>query len=177
MLSAHNTNEIWIIDHNTSTSEAAGAKGDLLYRWGNPEALGQSGNQILFGQHDAEWIDPESSSSGILLFNNGDPMLRPYSTVLELDTGLPYSFGEAEIVWEYGDSDSEESFFSIGISGAQRLENGNTLICSGGEAWFFEVTPDGEKAWEYMSPYVTSLPNGDHVKDVFRAERYSYDYA
>ncbi len=173
LLSVHNTNEIWIIDHNSSTSEAASVKGDLLYRWGNPEAFGQSGSQVLYGQHDAKWIDLESSSSNILLFNNGNQRTRPYSTVLELNPGLPYSFDEADIVWEYGDSKDEESFFSRNISGAQRLANGNTLICSGTEGRFFEVTPEGEKVWEYTSPYGNSLPDGKYVKDVFRAERYS----
>ena len=126
----------------------------------------------MYQQHDAEWIDPEYSSSNILLFNNGNQRTRPYSTVIELNTGQPYSFGEADIVWEYGDSDNEESFFSRNISGAQRLANGDTLICSGTEGRFFEVTPDGEKVWEYTNPYGKTLPNGEYVKDVFRAERY-----
>ena len=175
VLSVHNNNEIWVINHDTSTSEAAGSEGDLLYRWGNPEAFGESGSQVLYGQHDANWIDPESASSNVILFNNGNPRSRAYSNVLELEI-FPYSFGEAEIVWEYGSSSGDESFFSSRISGAQRLENGNTLICSGAEAWFFEVTSDGKKVWEYKNPYGTSLPNGGYVTDVFRAERYSYDF-
>ena len=40
MLSARNYSELWIINHNTTTDEAAGPKGDLLYRWGNPQAYG-----------------------------------------------------------------------------------------------------------------------------------------
>jgi len=174
MMSVHNTNEIWIINHNTSTSEAAGSQGDLLYRWGNPEAFGESGKQVLYAQHDAKWIYPESASSNIILFNNGNPRLRPYSNVLELKI-YPYSYGEAEIIWEYGSSSEDESFFSSRISGAQRLANGNTLICSGTEGWFFEVTSDGKKIWEYANSYGNFLPNGKYVRDVFRAERYSYD--
>src|SRR6185436_19708801 len=45
VLSAHNQSEVWVIDHSTTTAEAAshsggrsGRGGDLLYRWGNPEA-------------------------------------------------------------------------------------------------------------------------------------------
>ena len=165
LLSVPNTNEIWIIDHDLSTSEAAGSKGDLLYRWGNPEAFGRSGPQELYFQHDVEWIEPESTSSNIILFNNGHPKLRPYSNVLELGIPIPYVYGEAEIVMEYGSSGADESFFSNRISGVQRLENGNTLICSGAEGWIFEITSNGEKVWEYKVG-----------KDVFRAERYSSDY-
>ncbi len=169
LLSSRQLNEIWIIDHNTTTAQAAGGAGNLLYRWGNPEAYGESGLRELYGQHDVEWIDSNSSSSNILLFNNGHTMIRAYSTVLELDVDIPYSYDEAEIVWEYGDSDDEESFFSERISGAQRLENGNTLICSGVEGWFFEVTADGKKVWEFT--YGGSIP------DVYRAKRYSRDYS
>jgi hypothetical protein len=45
ILSAHAFDEIWVIDHSTTTEEAAGHTGgnsgkggDLLYRWGNPQA-------------------------------------------------------------------------------------------------------------------------------------------
>ena len=176
LLSVHNTNEIWIIDHDVTTSEAAGEKGNLLYRWGNPEAFGQTGTQVLFGQHDTEWIDPTSSASNIILFNNGNPRTRPYSTVLELKIARPYSYGQADVMWEYGNSGDEVAFYSSRISGVQRLENGNTLICSGAEGWFFEVTLEGEKVWEYYNPYGTSVPDGGYIKDVFRAERYSLDF-
>jgi len=65
MISCRNFNEIWVIDHSTTTDEAAnhsggnyGQGGDLIYRWGNPQAYqkGNSGDQKLFGQHDAQWI-------------------------------------------------------------------------------------------------------------------------
>ena len=175
MLSVHNTSEIWVIDHATTASEAAGAKGDILYRWGNPAASGESGSQVLYAQHNAAWIDPASATSNVLLFNNGNQRSRAYSNVLELAI-YPYTYGEAEIVWEYGSTAADVSFFSSRISGAQRLENGNTLICSGAEGWFFEVTADGKKVWEYTNRYGKSLPNGGYVTDVFRAERYAYDY-
>ena len=45
ILSSHEFDEIWIIDHSTTTTQAAshtggnsGKGGDLLYRWGNPRA-------------------------------------------------------------------------------------------------------------------------------------------
>jgi hypothetical protein len=173
VLSVRHTSEIWIVDHGLTTAEAAGDAGDLLYRWGNPAAYGASGGQVLYGQHDAEWLD----ESTILLFDNGDPRKRPYSRVVEL--GLPdYEsdpFAEAEIVWSYGAASGDDRFFSDHISGAQRLENGDTLICSGTEGRFFEVTQDGETVWEYVNPFTGTTPDGRTSNEVFRCEAYSAD--
>ena len=48
ILSVPTFNEVWVIDHSTTTQEAAGRTGgrsgkggDLLYRWGNPQAYGR----------------------------------------------------------------------------------------------------------------------------------------
>ena len=43
-------------------------------------------------------------------------------------------------------------FFANFISGANRLPNGNTLICSGPNGTIFEVTPDKETVWKYVNP-------------------------
>ena len=45
------------------------------------------------------------------------------------------------------------SFHGSFISGAERIENGNTFINEGAKARFFEVTPDGKIVWEYLNPY------------------------
>src|SRR5262249_53957791 len=42
--------------------------------------------------------------------------------------------------------------FSMLISGAQRLSNGNTLICSGVNGTLFEVTPKNDIVWKYLNP-------------------------
>ena len=67
--------EIWIIDHATTTAQARGPRGDLLYRWGNPSAYGGSdeGGQRFFYQHDVRWIpDGLEGAGNITVFNNGD---------------------------------------------------------------------------------------------------------
>jgi len=38
------------------------------------------------------------------------------------------------------------------MSGAQRLPNGNTLICTGFSGTIFEVTPEKETVWDYINP-------------------------
>ena len=74
------------------------------------------------------------------------------------------------------------SFSAQNISGAQRLPNGNTLICDGPHGTFFEVTPGGESVWRYVNPIVASGPlnQGDPVQgqgnNVFKVRRYGPDY-
>lgn len=161
LLSVRGFNEIWIIDHATTTAEAAGPAGDLLYRWGNPQAYGAGteAEQQFFGQHDAQWIpDGLPGAGNILVFNNGDKQVRPYSSIDELvpplDADGSYalfsgsSYGPKAPAWSYTAEDPTD-FFADHISGAQRLINGNTLVCNGTAGIFFEVTPEGEIVWQY----------------------------
>jgi Arylsulfotransferase (ASST) len=164
--------EFWIIDHSTTTAEAAGHHGgksgrggDLLYRWGNPRAYraGTKADRKLFSQHNAHWIAKGLPGAGhILLFNNGPE--RPdgrYSSVDELvppvDSLGRYlykhgsAYGPDRPVWSYT-APKKEDFFSSFISGTQRLANGDTLICSGANGTVFEVTPQKEIVWKYVNP-------------------------
>ncbi|MCK5828320.1 aryl-sulfate sulfotransferase, partial [Candidatus Bipolaricaulota bacterium] len=181
VISVRNISEIWIIDHALTSEEASGSAGDLLYRWGNPAAYGGSGSQELVHQHDAEFL----SNGNLLVFDNGDPKLRPYSRVLELN--LPdYQSGAtsqarvlpAQIAWQYPNEQdvSRDILFADHISGAQRLESGNTLICSGTEGRFLEVTPLGNIVWEYVNPFTSIGKNGKPSNEVFRCEQYESDY-
>jgi len=181
LISVHTFNEIWVIDHSTTTVEAAGHTGgrsgkggDLLYRWGNSEAYrrGTSSDEKFFGQHDATWIKSGLPGEGdILVFNNG--VNRPdgyYSTVDEITTpvnnlGEYYlapgsTYGPVAQTWIYK-ANPPTSFYSSFLSGAQRLTDGNTLICNGEHGKFFEVTPEGETVWEYTNPY--PLPSKNRV--------------
>jgi hypothetical protein len=179
LVSVHSFSEIWVIDHSTTTAEAAthkggrsGKGGDLLYRWGNPRAYrnGSKTEQQLFNQHNAHWILPGLRGEGhVLVFNNGSGRPAGQSSsvdeiVLPADSQGQYPhnrrgpYGPDKPVWTYS-APKKADFFSFFISGAQRLPNGNTLICSGASGTVFEVTPEKETVWKYVNP-VKGNPGG-----------------
>jgi hypothetical protein len=183
--SSPSLNEIFIIDHSTTTKEAAGhiggrwgKGGDFLYRWGNPENYqrGDSTDQKLFGQHDVRWIDGKPGAGNLTIYNNHikNRNNMNYSAIYEIappvdkkgnyiiEKGKP--FGPETPVWTNVAPDTT-SFWSSFISGAHRMENGNTFICEGARGRFFEVTKEGKIVWEYLNPYRGEMrrPNGDPI--------------
>ena len=195
MVSSRHFNEIWIIDHSTSSEEASGSTGglsgkggDILYRWGNPEAYEQGGanDRRLFFQHDAQWL----SSDEVLIFNNdvGLRENRSFSSIITLD--LPLSgeggytfdqgaFGPSTASWTYL-ADPPEDFYSNILSGVQPLENGHTLICEGVTGRFFEIDNKGEIVWEYINPVGIDGPvaQGENPREntVFKCQKYPMDF-
>ncbi len=199
--------ELYIIDHSTTTQEAAshsggasGKGGDILYRWGNPSNYDHGDNRTIFGGHHAHWIPPGLPDEGkIMFFNNGNgrpdgsyssvdiinPPVDDYATGQYIYTeGVAYFPQSAE--WTFSAS-PVESFYSRFLSGAQRLPNGNTFICSGANGRFFEITPDKNIVWDYINPVTKmgilsqgdSIPvnNGRKANIVFRAYKYEADFS
>ena len=172
VLSICNLNELWIIDHSTTTAQAKsssggryGKGGELLYRFGNPanHRAGSGGDQRTFGQHDAQWIGAGLPGAGhMLVFNNGTSTKHAGSSVDELalpssESALREGFAAAtELAWTYTDP----GISSGHISGAQRLSNGDTLICVGETGRVVEVTPKGEVVWDYLNALGGDLPIG-----------------
>jgi len=122
----------------------------IVWAWGPGE---------LDGQHKPHMLE----NGNILIFDNGT--LRGYSRVIELD---PLT---ERIGWEYT-GDPREEFLSRYISGAQRLPNGNTLICEGGKMHLFEVTPEKEVVWDFVNPFHEE----GGLSSVYRCLRYSPQY-
>ncbi|MDL2307440.1 aryl-sulfate sulfotransferase [Desulfovibrio sp. OttesenSCG-928-C06] len=145
----------------------------------------------IIGMHHAHMIPRGLPGEGnILVYDNGGwagydnpnpgapkgvkAALRDYSRVLEID---PVAM---KIVWQYTPADAgflfpmdSSRFYSPFVSGAQRLPNGNTLICEGSDGRIFEVTREHELVWEYISPYKgTALP----LNMVYRAYRVPYEW-
>lgn len=207
-VSVRGNSEVWIIDHSTTTAEAKshsggirGKGGDLLYRWGNPACYGAGTKteQRYFEQHDVEWVKPGNPGAGnMTCFNNGLGR-GDYSTVDEftpaVDANGNYNMvagsalAPANFVWTYQGTTSNP-MYSENISGAYRLPNGNTLICSGTIGRFLEVTPSKEIVWEYICPVQQTGPitqgqlpdadaarEGETMNSVFRVYKYPVDYA
>jgi hypothetical protein len=75
-----------------------------------------------------------------------------------------------KVAWSY-EGDPPESFFSWNVSNAEELPNGNLLVCQGATGRLFEVTREGEVAWEWFSPYRGQMA-GRSSALIFRAHRY-----
>lgn len=201
ILSAHSFNEIWIIDHSTTTAQAAshsggkqGKGGDLLYRWGNPMAYrqGTASDTKLLGQHNPHWIAPGLNNAGkIIVFNNGP--LRNYSTVEIIDQPVTASGSYTLTNGKFGPDNSTiayigdppTSFASKNMSSAQVMPNGNLFICSAVQGFGIEVNPSNQIIWKYKSP-VTSVgivgrtdptTNANYVaRPIFRMSKYPLNY-
>jgi len=203
MISVPTFSEIWVIDHTTTTAQAAshtggfsGRGGDLLYRWGNPLAYqnGTVDDQVLFYQHDVQWIDDHLSTTH-----------PQYGKMAAFNNRVGADFSTAEIFtppwdmynWAYtygsdnwGPAEPETTFFhpdtfpmySTGLSSVQVLPNGNTLLSAGRTGYSFEMTPDNEVVWEYRTPLVGGNPatQGDTLvinnNLTFRFKRYPKNY-
>jgi hypothetical protein len=145
-LSFRNISTVIIIDRKTSK---------IIWKLGAPPLAGQHAPMPL-------------PSGNLLLFDNGPHRLdhtMPFSRVIEVE------LASKQIVWTYQERRQYE-FFSPRISNAQRLPNGNTLVCEGDFGRLFEVTTEGELVWEYVNPYFGEDRNGLNNR-VFRAYRYS----
>ena len=170
-LSVNFFSEVWVIDHSTTTAEAAsstggnyGKGGDLIYRFGNPRAYDNPMGEVRGDRNHYPNLleDGVQGEGNILLYVNG--FSEGVSTVFELEMPTTFSLtpntdNEPNVVWFYKNPD----IFSSKVSGAERLTNGNTLICEG-DFGFWEVTPEKELVWKY---------NGGEGSFFWRA--YDYD--
>jgi hypothetical protein len=139
------------------------ASGDFRWKFGKGE---------LAHPHNPTYLD----NGNILIFDNG--MHRPrasFSRVIEVNPATD------EIVWDYR-GDPALSFYSPATSSADRLPNGNTMICEGGPGRIFEVTHNKEIVWEYIYPFFspgrvqTPGAQPEFNNSLFRAHRYGPDY-
>jgi hypothetical protein len=161
VFSSRHASEIYIIDHSTTTEEAAshaggntGKGGDFLYRWGNPSNYGAPGTAaILAAVHDARWVKEGRPNAGnIQFFNNegdgGSSAVDMIVPPLSVD-GYNYDFtpGEAYLPAAF-DTRHECEVDSDGQSASDRMSNGNIFVAVSGE-YMYEATASGEVVWTY----------------------------
>ena len=180
VISSRHHDEIYIIDHSTTTEEAAGHTGgnsgmggDYLYRWGNPQAYGRGNNSDhqLASQHGVNWIPQGYPGEGnLILFNNN--YTNSTSAVFELvppinengtyDIDDDQPFGPDNPTWFHAGN-----FHTQMQGGAFRQPNGNTLVTDCDDAYMFEVTNDHEVVWshDYGNSYT-----------IARAQKYPLNY-
>ena len=175
VLSTHHHDEIFVIDHSTTTAEAAshsggnyGKGGDFLYRWGNPQNYDRGNNSyhIIGSQHSINWIPEGYPGEGnFILFNNeGNEALEFAPPVDEngnyyMEDGQP--FGPSSETWT-------SPYISTQMQGgAFRLPNGNSLVTDCDDAVIKEFTESGTIVWSYTH-------SGNNA-NIARAQRYPLD--
>lgn len=145
----------------------------------------------IIGPHHTHMIPQGLPGEGnILIFDNGGwsgygvpSNIAPNGTkvnVMDRSRVLEINPVTKKLVWELRGSDmmsyggpgvNDYRFYSPLTSDACRLPNGNTFITEGVGGRLFEVTPEKEVVWEWISPFG---PDATYI--YYRGYRYPYEY-
>ena len=166
VFSSRFASEIYIIDHSTTSAEAAshsggnsGMGGDVLYRWGNPSNYEMSGTQVIPNAvHDVRWItDDGRPNSGFLQIFNNSGVSNNQSAIDGIETpwdastntylrssGQPFSPASYSTRYEC-------AYSASGQSASDRMSNGNIFVNAsaggGGSGQMYEVDSLGTILW------------------------------
>ncbi len=170
IVNCRNGNEFWIIDHSTTSAQAAtdtggirGYGGDFLFRWGNPAAYnkGITEDILLYGAHGTSWI-PEGLPNGgrIILFNNGPQRPGPNFSTIEIvapifDNDGNYVLDSNGLFQPQSALETispSDQFYSRFQSNAKYLSNGNLFTNRGDYGHMVEFNASGDIVWEYVNP-------------------------
>ena len=143
----------------------------MIVRKSDGEIIWRSPKNMLSLQHDPTLL----TNGNILVFDNGlDRMPAPFSIygsrVVEINPKTN------TIVWQSDGGPGaidKVKFFAAIVGGAQRLDNGNTLITDGTRGHVFEVTRDGKLVWDMLSPYTTKITGLFPNNFLFKTRRYA----
>ncbi|WP_299010086.1 aryl-sulfate sulfotransferase [uncultured Shewanella sp.] len=185
IVSSNTYSELWVIDHSTTTAQAATSTdgtynkgGDLLYRWGNPQAYGYGNDTYTFlnGVHDVNLVLDSSASNGFgtfLMYNNNKQ--ETSSQVIEItppiDSDGNYTLGsDSEGINNlYGpfttDLAADIGYQENSVGSAEKLSTGGYITCDcGGDGRAVWMDSDGSVIDE-MDP---STNTTGHSGPVFR---------
>ncbi|HUV08490.1 MAG TPA: aryl-sulfate sulfotransferase [Spirochaetia bacterium] len=159
------------IRHFNTVARVERKTGDIIWRWGPAQLLGH--------QHCARVLD----NGKVLIFDNGLHRIPfkpgdPYEiSSFEASRAVEVDPKTDEIVWEY--IDPLHLIYTNFCGSAQRLPNGNTLLCESRTGTIYEVTYDKEIVWKYASPIVVHRPSiwgWSESKLIFQAHRYGEEF-
>jgi len=200
VFSSWQDDEIYMIDHSTSTEEAEGSiggnfgmGGDLIYRWGRPGNYDTDGPQRLSGQHNPRFVEEGPWVGSMSVFNNGygglngtsgsaacifTPVLDTVNLTFAKNADGAFLPDNFDFAWN-GDIWPGDDMSSGIESGVDFLGNGNFVVCEATSGRISEVTSLGEVVWIYQNPFSggTLQDQGDNPNsDVYKVEKYSVDY-
>jgi hypothetical protein len=157
--SSHNWNQWFIIDHSTTTAEAAshsggnsGKGGDILYRYGNPGSYGAPGSTVLNVTHDVHWIPEGVPNAGRLVGFNNRGVSNNQSSVDQIilptvsNYNYAYTSGTAYLPLTYTERHACNGY-SSNMSNSQQLPNGNMLVCMATAGNIYEIDAAGTTIW------------------------------
>jgi len=196
--SARHLKEVFVIDHSTTTPQAAshsggryGKGGDFLWRWGNPEVYdkGTFNDRKLGKQHDIKWITEGPDKGKMSVFSNdGYGTNTNFSSIHIIDqnaTNGVYNTGSGKFLpndyfWSWDGTILNKVMWETAQSGVQIMANGNALINETSYGRITEVDRDGNVIWVYIIPTGSNINFDQFAEPVgnnaFRAHRYALDY-
>ncbi len=182
--SSRHASEIYIIDHSTTTAQAAshaggnsGMGGDIMYRWGNPDNYNTTGTQVIPNAvHDVRWIanDGRPNAGFLQIFNNSG-VSNSVSAIDGIET--PWDAASGTYLRTTGQAFAPASYSTryecgfgsaSGQSASDRMSNGNIFVNAssgqGGAGVMYEVDSVGTLVW------------GPYGAQSNKAFRYECDY-